>query len=249
MQLRAATKYNFKVFLAKSANSQVLQYEGNFTTGPLPKGLQDAKFDLIQGKPTYGLVLLDFNDTDFNGIVIIDSDGKIVWYYQHDKQVFAIAQRDNHELVFNENGGVVGYSMTDIAPDGRKIHSVNDILENGEVCQPHGRWHHELLLRPGNKIWTLGSEIRPVNVSGNNTLQTGDTIEEWDTSTGKVTRLVSLFDLLDPVKDRTDDSNITTGFLWQGRQNQYAGTSGRTGPTPIPSLFFPMVISWCQSGI
>jgi hypothetical protein len=223
MRLRAATKYNFKVFLEQSANSRLLQYEGNFTSGPLPKGLENAKFDLVKGKPTYGLVLLDFNDSDFNGIVMIDSDNKIVWYYQNNNQVFAIAQRDNHELVFNENAGVMGYSMTDITPDGRKIHSVNDILENGEICQPHGRWHHELLLRPGNKIWTLGSEIRPVSVSGNHSLQTGDTIEEWNISTGKVTRLVSLFDLLDPVKDRTDDSNITTGFLWQGRQNQYAG--------------------------
>jgi hypothetical protein len=223
MRLRANTQYNFKVFLAKSTNSPVLQYEGTFTTGPLPTGLQDAKFDSIQGKPTYGLVLLDFNDTDFNGIVIIDSDGKVVWYYQHDKQVFAIAQRDNHELVFNENSRIIGYSMMDIAPDGRKILSVNDTLENGEISQPHGRWHHELLLMPDNKVWTLGCEIRSVNINGNNTLQVGDTIEEWDTSTGKVTRLVSLFDLLDPVKDRTDDSNTTTGFIWQGSQNQFEG--------------------------
>jgi hypothetical protein len=221
MRLRANTQYNFKVFLEKSTNSPVLQYEGKFTTGPLPKGLQDAKFDLIQGKPTYGLVLLDFNDTDFSGIVIIDSDGKIVWYYQHDKQVFSIAQRDNHELVFNENSRVVGYSMVDIAPDGRKVLTVNDTLENGEICQPHGRWHHEILLMPDNKVWTLGCEIRSVNINGNNTLQVGDTIEEWDTSTGTVTRLVSLFDLLDPVKDRAADSNITTGFLWWGSQNQY----------------------------
>jgi hypothetical protein len=223
MQLEALTRYEFRVYLAKSANSRELQYEGNFTTGPLPKGLQDAKFDLVQGKPTYQIVLLDFNDTDFKGIVAINSKGKIVWYYQHDKQVFAIAQRENHEIVFNENGGVIGYSMADIAPDGRKVSSVDDILDNGEVCQPNGRWHHELLLRPGNKVWTLGCEIRPVKLGDNITLQTGDTIEEWDISKGKVTRLVSLFDLLDPVKDRTEDSNLTTGFLWQGRQNQFAG--------------------------
>ncbi len=223
MRLRPSTNYNYKVFLLKSTNSPILQYEGNFTTGPLPKALQNAKFNIVQGKPTYGLALLDFNDTVFKGIVIIDSEGKIVWYYQHDKQVFAIAQRDNHELVFNENGGTLGYSMLDIAPDGRIVRSVNDILENGEISQPNGRWGHELLIRPGNKVWTLGSEIRPVILNGNYTLQTGDTIEEWNTSTGKVTRLVSLFDLLDPVKDRAEDSNLTTGFVWTGPQKQYDG--------------------------
>jgi hypothetical protein len=40
---------------------------------------------------------------------------------------------------------------------------------------------------------------------------------------GTVTRLVSLFDLLDPVTERGEDSNITTGFFWAGSQNQYAG--------------------------
>jgi hypothetical protein len=80
-----------------------------------------------------------------------------------------------------------------------------------------------MLIRPGNKIWTMGCEIRTVNLNGKNTLQTGDTIEEWDTSTQKVTRLVSLFDLLDPVKDRGEDSDVTSGFLWEGSQDQYAG--------------------------
>ncbi len=222
MRLRPSTQYNYQVFLSSPSSTPVSQYQGTFTTGPLPAGLQHASIKLIQGTPTYDLTLMDFNNTGFSGIVITDKDGNIVWYYQHDKQVFTIAQRDNYNLVFNELAQVVGYSMYEIAPDGGKIFSVDDTLMNGELCQPYGRWHHEILLRPDGKVWTLGEEIRSVNVNGNDTLQTGCTIEEWDETSGTVTRLVSLFDLLDPVTDRTQDSDVTTGFFWKGSQDQYA---------------------------
>jgi len=89
----------------------------------------------------------------------------------------------------------------------------------------HGRWNHEMLVRPGNKVWTIGAEIRSVNLNGKDLPQTGGTIEEWDIAKGTVTRLVSLFDLLDPVSDRGVDSNVTGGFLWQGNNNQYAGVA------------------------
>jgi hypothetical protein len=80
-----------------------------------------------------------------------------------------------------------------------------------------------MLLRPGNIVWTIGADIRSVDINGQEVLQTGGTIEQWDITTGKVTRLVSLFDILDPATDRTDESNTTTGFFWQGNENQYAG--------------------------
>ncbi len=206
-----------------SSNTPVSQYEGTFTTGPLPVGLQDAKIQITQGTPTYGLILMDYNDSDFNGIVAIDGGDQIVWYYQHDKQVFAIAQRDDNNLVFNEVSLIDGFTMTELAPDGREIKTIDDILDKGSISQPHGRWHHETLVQPDNKIWTLGEEIRPVTINGKYTLQTGSTIEEWDMTKGTVTRLVSLFDLLDPVNDRRADSDTTTGFFWQGCQGQYAG--------------------------
>ncbi len=223
MRLRANTKYNFNVYLLDSANKPDLQYQGNFTTGPLPAGLKGDQFEHILGNPTYDLVLLDHNDKDFSGIVAIDRDSQIVWYYQHDRQVFTFAQTENHDLVFNELGMVLGYAMNEITPDGRIVRSIDDKFANGIVCEPYGRWHHEMILRPDNKVWTLGSEIRSVNINGQDTLQSGSTIEEWDLTRGTVTRLVSLFDLLDPVKDRGTDSNTTTGFFWTGRQGQYSG--------------------------
>jgi hypothetical protein len=136
-----------------------------------------------------------------------------------------VTPEDNHNIVFNELSQVVGYTMKEIAPDGRTVHSIDDVLENGDKSAPAGRWNHEMLARPDNKVWTIGAEIRTVNINGKDNLLSGGTIEEWDLNNGTVTRLASLFDLLDPVKDRTNDSSLTTGFFWVGSQNQYNGTA------------------------
>jgi hypothetical protein len=223
MRLRPSTKYDFQVFLAGSSGVPVLQYQGAFTSGVLPPGLQNAKIRLIQGIPTYDLLLLDYNCTNFNGIVAIDSEGQIVWYFQNDNQVFTLAQESNYNLVFNEVSLNVGYAMKEVAPDGSTLHSINDILADGSLSAPHGRWNHEMLLRPDNKVWTIGADIRPINIDGNDTMQTGGTIEQWDIGKGTVTRLVSLFDILDPVTDRTQDSDVTSGFFWEGSKNEFAG--------------------------
>jgi hypothetical protein len=226
MRLRPSTQYNYQVFLVTTSNSSpVSQYQGTFTSGPLPPGLQNATIRDVQGTPTWDLMLLDYNCTDFNGIIAIDREAQIVWYFQNDNSVFTLTQEVNRNLVFNELSLVVGYTMKEIAPDGSVVHSVDDILPDGSISAPAGRWNHEMLVRSDNKIWTIGADIRSVNIAGKDTLQTGGTIEEWDIPSGKVTRLVNLFDLLDPVTDRGVDSDATGGFFWTGNNNQYAGVA------------------------
>ncbi len=223
MRLRPETEYDYRVYLTAAGSAPELQSEGTFLTGPLPAGLQGADIELVEGTPTYDLVLLDFNDNDFYGMIAIDSEANIVWYYKHDKPVFAIDRTDNYSLVFNEIGdGRTGWSLNQIAPDGTKEFVVEDVLQNGETAGPHGRWHHEVILRPDNKVWTLGMEIRPVAIDGEYTLQAGATIEEWDLEAGTVTRLVSTFDIMDAATDRTAASDVTGGFFWRGAEDQYA---------------------------
>ena len=107
-RLRAATKYNYEVFLAGSSNTPVSQYQGTFTTGLLPPELQKAQIQLIQGTPTYDLLLMEFNCTNFNGIVAVDGAGKIVWYYKNDNSVFTFDLEANHNLVFNDSAKLLG---------------------------------------------------------------------------------------------------------------------------------------------
>jgi hypothetical protein len=46
MRLRPSTQYEFQVFLSRSSDVPVLQYQGTFDTGPLPPALQNARIQL-----------------------------------------------------------------------------------------------------------------------------------------------------------------------------------------------------------
>jgi hypothetical protein len=215
MRLKADTGYCYQVYARPSSDSGPVSdsFPGEFATGSLPAGLVDSSFKRLSGEQTYDLTLLDFSDTDFTGIVALDDDADIVWYYVHDSSVSPIAQKENLNLLFVQGNH---QSHVEIKPDGTEVSRITDVRDDGMPCAPDGRWHHESLVRPDGKILFLGSEIRDVNIDGDIRPQTGDIIMEWDQDQGTVTPLVRLFDLLDPVIDRTDASNAPDGAFWQG---------------------------------
>jgi hypothetical protein len=185
---------------------------GSFHTGRLPEGLQGSLHQLV-GRQTYDLALLAYADPAYMGMAAIDQDAEIVWYYEQEEGVFAIAQKDNHSLVFNN---IPGGRMREIQPDGTVIHEVVDEMD-GTICAPFGRWHHEMKIIPGNRVLTLGSEIREIDdpLTNGAVLITGDTIEIWDIDAGTVTRIFSEFDVLDPIADQIL-INPEQRFFWRG---------------------------------
>ena len=217
MRLRPETTYCYQVFATTGDSGPggpvSDSFPGSFTTGPLPPGLAGASFSLTTGKQTYDLTLLDFNDADFSGFVAIDGDAEVVWYYQHNAPTLAVDQDDDHNLVFGQLNGV---KFFEIEPDGTVVNEVSDTLDDGSICSPAGRWHHESLIQPGGEVYFLGSEIQDVEINGEARQQTGDSVVVWDRNTGTVSTLFSLFDFLDPVTDRTPASDIVAGFYWRG---------------------------------
>ena len=217
MRLRPGTTYCYQVFATSSApgTGSIVSdsFPGSFTTGPLPPGLAGASFQHVSGQQTYDLTLFDFNDTDFTGFIAIDGNANVVWYYQHALPTFAVAQGDDHHLIFGEFEGA---KFIEIRPDGTLVREVADTLENGVACAPAGRWHHESLLRPGERVYFLGSEMRDVEINGEVRTQTGDTIVLWDRDDGSISILATLFDLLDPKVDRTPASATMQGHYWKG---------------------------------
>ncbi len=220
MRLRPETAYNYRVF-ATSADTESPKetgeasnsFPGRFITGPLPPGLAGSYFKRISGQQTYDMTLLDFNDDDFKGLVAIDGNGEVVWYYQHDSLTVAVAQDDSYNLIFGRHDG---FKQVEIRPDGTLVREVADTLEDGTVCAPWGRWHHESLVQPDGKVYTLQSEIRDVQFDGEVRQLTGDAIVVWDRKEGTVETLVSLFELLDPKIDRTPASGWMGGNFWRG---------------------------------
>jgi hypothetical protein len=217
MRLRPNTNYCYQVLATstKGGSGEASDsFPGSFVTRPLPAGLADSSFRRISGEQPYDLTLLDFNDADFIGLVAIDKNAEIIWYYEPDVPIHAVAQDENHHLILQQIDGV---RLSEIRPDGALVSDVTDTLEGGLACgSSHGRWHHEVLLRPGKKVYFLGSEIRHVEINGVVRKQTGDTIMVWDRNKNTVSTLASLFNLLDPRVDRTPMSNTKEGFHWRG---------------------------------
>ena len=81
VRLRPSTTYCDLAFAVDGEGLISDGVAGSFTTGPLPAGLQGSSFDVVRGQPTYPLTLKDHTDADFSGIVTLDSQAKIVWYY------------------------------------------------------------------------------------------------------------------------------------------------------------------------
>lgn len=215
MRLVAETEYCYQVYARAGSGTGPVSasFPGEFATAPLPAGLAGASFNKTIGTQSYDLTLLDFNDEDFSGLVALNEDAQLVWYYENTDPVFAATQKEDLNVVF---GQLNGQNHVEIKPDGTTVRRVTDVLEDGTPCEPTGRWHHESLIQPDDKVLFLGSEIQEVSIDGEDRQQTGDVIMEWDQEQGTVTPLVSLFQLLDAATLRTNASNTTGGFFWRG---------------------------------
>ena len=84
MRLLASTEYAYEVFAVApgASNAAQPQWDGNFTTGPLPEAFQGRVHDAM-GTATVPLTLRDFThgDSSQGGAVILDAQGRVVWYY------------------------------------------------------------------------------------------------------------------------------------------------------------------------
>ena len=164
-------------------------------------------------------MLLEHNDAKFKGIVALDVDGNIVWYYEvpeaereNEISVLALAQKNNYNIVYLS----LYQGFREIAPDGRQLERLDSPCTPPDV----GPWHHEVLLRPGNTIWFLGSELHepspPLKLKHGP--QVIDTIEEWNQDSGKTRRLFDLFDFqsLDNRTTSSDGLAFESPTAWAG---------------------------------
>ena len=244
MRLRADTTYCIQVYALPTAAGPTAQVNpipdlrgGTFTTASLPTELEAGTFAAIEGRLTSELTAITHPVTGFSGVIMIDQDGELVWYREGPGS--GIEQKPNYNLLIGpENRN----TLTEIRPDGTIVNQITDIVD-GEICA-NGRWHHEMLYIGDDKALTIGSEVgpftfdaaaaaaargfvtvadetlgelitSPLGLGGTVRDQTGDTIELWDIDAGTITRLISLFDVLDPTVERTLASSATGGGFFR----------------------------------
>ena len=207
VRLRPLTTYSYDVFVVDERGQAASAWDGTFMTGPIPAGLREA-VAVARGQPTYSLTLKELNDDDFHGMVVLDSEAYIVWYYESPDGVTPIAQKSNGNLVYISPT----LGLREVTPLGEEVGQLD------ESClspPPIGQFHHEVLIRPDNKVLYLSSAMREALLGDEVRTQTSDTLWEWDQSTGSTRLLFDIFDFV-PATDRTSDSDATEGFFWMG---------------------------------
>ena len=152
-RLRSDTAYKYRVFAINASGDRMGSDVDSFRTGSLPVGLENAKFNVIQGSSSYPLTFLEFRQKTFYGLVAIDSDGFVVWYYEaiDGHEPYVMDQRDNGNIVYLDGGfGVVAYGLAEITPLGQEVARLDD------TCPPQGPMHHEVtLMRDGRVMYLL----------------------------------------------------------------------------------------------
>ena len=230
VRLRPLTTYSYDVFVVDDQGRASKEWTGSFRAGPLPPGLNNA-VAIVQGQPTYPLTLKEHNDDNFQGMVVLDSKGYIVWYFESTQgPPTAIAQKPNGNLLYILN--LLG--LREITPLGEEVGRLDEKC----ISPPdQGRIHHEVFLMPENRVLYLSSEIHDAVLEGEVRPQTSDSIWVWDQNSGAARKLFEIFDFI-PVDDRTIDSDLAASdvpevFFWTGCR----GVEGVQDWTHSNSLF------------
>lgn len=208
-RLRAETSYQFRVIGVGGEAGEVEGPSGEFTTGPLPPGLQRAEFRVLEGAPSSELTFMDFNPNEFegqptfHGLVALDGSGQVVWYVESG-ETNAMTRLPDGNVVFID----YTFGLREVTPLGEEVRYVQS------SCVPIV-FHHEVEALPDGSILTMSFDVRDA-LDDPERLQVGDTIWRWDRFSGSVGQVWSLHDFEDPRENRTESSGVTEGFMWTG---------------------------------
>ncbi len=184
-RLRANSRYAFEV------RTESDRYTNEFLTDSLPDDLVSIRF-AATGVPSHPLTLLEFVrifdlPDSFSGVVIVDSDGNIVWYFRAQRAVTGTTRRSNGNFVFLD----VDLGLLEVTPTGGVVSTLSQ--------EPDGRTvHHDVVAAPGGAMLFLANDRQVVD----DTLIAGEAIWEWDPDTDARRKLWSSFDHLSPRSDR-----------------------------------------------
>ena len=215
VRLRAETEYNFQVFGTNLAGNIFDGPVGTFSTGDLPSGLQDAKFDVLAGTPTHDLTYMEFRQKSFKGLAAIDPDGYIVWYYPAlpGEEPYVMARRENGNIVYLAGGKrVVAEGLVEINWLGDEQYRLEDI------CSPNGPIHHEIELLNDGRVMYLSRDVLRPGFGNPPVPQEGDTIGIWNPQDGSNQIVWNIFDFISPDNRISPDSDSTLPdqFMWGG---------------------------------
>ncbi|MFT4705337.1 MAG: hypothetical protein ACI81R_003045 [Bradymonadia bacterium] len=204
--------------------------ERPFTTAELPDDLPTIMVNVSQpDRMAAGYTLfsvfrwLPDADSGWGYLLAVDNSGEVVWFYRADHRI------QDARLLAN---GTIIYDSNDEA--AYRIDLSGNVLENWtDDVLGIGALHHEMFPLPNGNYATLGAEVMEdfgPYLQGDSEVVydvVGDLIVEF-TPAGEVVHRYSLFDIFDPLTDRTDLFNTTswdTHFELEGSKDWSHGNA------------------------
>ena len=118
-----------------------------FTSGELPEGLGEARFEVLGGSPTLDVTFLEFRQHEFVGLAAFDGEGRVVWYFEppEGEQPYVMTRRPNGNIVYiaGFKGGTTALGIVEITPWGEEV------ARHVDDCDGFGPIHHEVQVLRG----------------------------------------------------------------------------------------------------
>lgn len=182
-RLRSSRNYLFSVV---PVSSEAPTVAGTFRTGALPDDVAQLRFTPARGTSTAPLYFVEIMITNngFNGALIVDAAGEVVWYWRSEAWITGADRRANGNFLLMEEGP----GLLELTPDQRIVRR----LDNGQD-KPYGIIHHDAIVTPQNTVYFLARDRKVIR----DTTVVGEALWEWTPETDVVAKRWSSFDDMD----------------------------------------------------
>jgi hypothetical protein len=185
-RLRERGTYAFRVRARAVPGAAESTAEGSFVTGDLPEDIRAIGFapSGVASAPLYFLSMR----SPFNGGLIVDAQGRVVWYGRTPSAPLGAARRANGHWVLLFGGGP-GAGLVEFSALGEVVYRLDaSALPAGQ------RIHHGVTATPQDSLLFLTFDPREIDGQVRN----GEALWEWNPSTGALDKRWSAFDVIDP---------------------------------------------------
>jgi hypothetical protein len=185
-RLRERQTYTFRVRARAVPGAAESTAEGSFATGDLPEDIRAIGF-APSGVASAPLYFLSMRST-FTGGLIVDAQGRVVWYGRTPTAPLGAARRASGHWVILFGGGP-GAGLIEFSALGEVVHRLDaSMLPAGQ------RIHHGVTATPQDTLLFLTFDPREVDGQ----LRNGEALWEWDPPTGTLNKRWSAFDFIEP---------------------------------------------------
>jgi hypothetical protein len=185
-RLRERQSYTFRVRARAAPGAAESTAEGSFVTGDVPDDVRVIGF-APSGVPSAPLHFLSMRST-FTGGLIVDAQGRVVWYGRTPSAPLGAARRANGHWVLLFGGGP-GAGLIEFSALGEVVHRLDaSALPAGQ------RIHHGITATPQDTLLFVAFDPREIDGQVRN----GEALWEWNPETGALDKRWSAFDFIDP---------------------------------------------------